>query len=121
MECYCGTKIPYKDCCEIYHKNGGETQTAEQLMRSRYTAFLLANGDYLMQTHHQSTRPLKEKKAIVKWSKSVKWLKLEVLEATIDTVNFKAYFIENGTTDVIVENSKFVKENNIWFYLGLAQ
>ena len=121
MNCYCGTNNPYKDCCGVYHKNGGKTKTAEQLMRSRYSAFVLANGDYLMQTHHKSTRPTQEKNALVKWSKSVQWLKLEVLEVTINTVNFKAYFIENGAPDVISENSKFVKENNIWFYLGLAQ
>ena len=50
-------------------------------MRSRYSAFVLANGDYLMATHHKSTRPIKEKKAIVKWAKSVQWLKLEILES----------------------------------------
>ncbi len=120
MNCYCGTKNTYEDCCGIFHKNGGKTTTAEQLMRSRYSAFVLANGDYLMQTHHKSTRPLKEKKAIVEWAKSVQWLKLEVVESTVDTVNFNAYFIENGTADVISENSKFVKESNTWFYLGLA-
>ena len=121
MNCYCGTKNTYENCCGIYHKNGGNTETVEQLMRSRYSAFVLANGDYLMQTHHKSTRPLKEKKAIVKWAQSVQWLKLEVLESTVDTVNFNAYFLENGTADVISENSKFVKESNTWFYLGLAE
>lgn len=90
-------------------------------MRSRYSAFVLAKGTYLMQTHHKSTRPIKEKKAIVKWAKSVQWIKLEILKSSNDTVSFNAYFIENGITDVICENSKFVKENNVWFYLGLAQ
>ena len=57
-------------------------ETAQQLMRSRYSAFVLANGDYLMETHHSSTRPIKEKKAIVKWAKSVQWIKLEIVETT---------------------------------------
>jgi len=51
-------------------------------MRSRYCAFVLANGDYLMQTHHTSTRPLTEREAIVKRAKSVKWIKLIILETT---------------------------------------
>ncbi len=118
--CYCGNDITYKNCCEVFHKNGGITDTAEQLMRSRYSAFVLANGDYLMATHHKSTRPIKEKKAIVKWAKSVQWLKLEILESTESTVKFNAYFFENGAPDHIAENSKFVKENNQWFYLGLT-
>ncbi|WP_246147033.1 YchJ family protein [Seonamhaeicola marinus] len=110
------------------HKNIAEAKTAEQLMRSRYSAFVLANGDYLMKSHHSTTRPVKEKKAIVKWAKSVEWIKLEVLETTRGTlhdtegtVTFKAYFYEKGKVDVIHEKSKFVKENNCWTYLGLSQ
>ncbi|MCR8667140.1 YchJ family metal-binding protein [Aestuariibaculum sp. M13] len=128
MNCYCGNNKPYNACCEVFHKNGGKTETAEQLMRSRYSAFVLANGDYLMLSHHSSTRPVKEKKAIVNWAKSVQWIKLEVQETSKGmatdnegTVTFDAYFFENGKVDVIHEKSAFVKENNIWKYLGLSQ
>lgn len=81
-----------------------------------------------MATHHKSTRPTKEKKAIVKWAKSVQWIRLEVLKTTKgrandleDTVTFNAYFFENGNVDVIHEKSAFVKENEQWFYLGLSR
>lgn len=128
MNCYCGNNKTYKSCCEVFHLNEGKTETAEQLMRSRYSAFVLANGDYLMATHHSSTRPLKEKKAIVKWAKSVQWLKLEVTETSKGTekdikgtVTFNAYFFDNGKVDIIHEKSAFVKENNQWFYLGLSK
>lgn len=127
MDCYCGSKKTYVDCCEIAHKNNGTTATAEQLMRSRYSAFVLANGDYLMETHHTSTRPIKEKKSIVKWAKSVQWIKLEVLNTskgqlndTEGTVTFNAFFYEKGKVDVIHEKSAFVKENEQWKYLGLS-
>ncbi|WP_396602695.1 YchJ family protein [Algibacter sp. R77976] len=127
MNCYCGSLIPYSNCCEKAHKNRAEAKTAEQLMRSRYSAFVLANGDYLMDSHHDSTRPTQEKKAIVKWAKSVEWIKLEVLETykgivsdTEGTVTFNAYFYENGKVDIIHEKSAFVKENGNWFYLGLS-
>ncbi|TYC09236.1 Sec-C motif domain protein [Bizionia gelidisalsuginis] len=121
MNCYCGTNKPYESCCEIFHLNGGQTETAEQLMRSRYSAFVLANGDYLMQTHHESTRPTKEKEAIVNWAKSVQWIKLEILETTKDTVEFNAHFSKKGKADCIYENSKFIKENTLWYYLGYAE
>ena len=127
MNCFCGNNITYQNCCEVYHKNGGKTETAQQLMRSRYSAFVLANGDYLMETHHPKTRPLKEKKAIVTWAKSVQWIKLEVLETskgtqndTEGTVTFNAYFYENGKVDVIHEKSTFIKDNNYWKYLGIS-
>ncbi|RED46464.1 SEC-C motif-containing protein [Winogradskyella eximia] len=128
MNCYCGTNKTYQDCCKVFHLNKGKTETAEQLMRSRYSAFVLADGDYLMATHHSSTRPIKEKKAIVKWAKSVQWIRLEVLETSKGSINdvegivtFNAYFFENGKVDVINEKSAFVKENNQWFYLGLSK
>ncbi|WP_418639630.1 YchJ family protein [Winogradskyella sp.] len=128
MNCHCGTTKTYQDCCEIFHRNNGKTETAEQLMRSRYSAFVIADGDYLMATHHSSTRPTKDKKAIVKWAKSVQWIKLEVLETSKGskddiegTVTFNAYFFENGKVDVIHEKSAFVKENEQWFYLGLSR
>lgn len=105
-----------------------EAKTAEQLMRSRYSAFVKADGDYLMQSHHASTRRIKEKKSIVKWSKSVEWIKLDVLETSKGTENdsegtvtFKAYFYDNGKVDIIHEKSAFVKEGNHWFYVGLSQ
>ncbi|HLV14505.1 MAG TPA: YchJ family metal-binding protein [Xanthomarina sp.] len=128
MNCYCGNNKTYKACCEVFHLNNGKTETAEQLMRSRYSAFVLANGDYLMQTHHRSTRPNSEKKAIENWAKSVEWIKLEVLETTHGlnndkdgTVTFNAYFYENGHVDVIHEKSTFIKENETWYYLGYAK
>lgn len=127
MNCYCGHNKPYKSCCEVFHLNHGKTETAQQLMRSRYSAFVLANGNYLMETHHSSTRPISEKKDIVDWAKSVQWIRLEVLEAnsglkdnTKGTVTFNAYFYEQGKIDVIHEKSAFVKENNQWYYLGLS-
>ncbi|WP_317132878.1 YchJ family protein [Pseudotamlana haliotis] len=105
-----------------------KAKTAEQLMRSRYSAFVLANGDYLIESQHSKTRQPKEKKAIINWAKSVQWIKLEVLETTKGqiedtegTVTFNAYFYENGKVDVIHEKSAFVKENNLWTYLGLSK
>jgi len=97
-------------------------------MRSRYSAFVLANGDYLMQTHHTSTRPLTEREAIVKWAKSIKWIKLIILETTKGlekdkkgTVTFNTYFYDAATIDVIHEKSVFVKEDGEWYYLGLSK
>ena len=128
MLCYCGNNKTYQECCKVFHLNDGKTETAEQLMRSRYSAFVLANGDYLMQTHHKSTRPIAEKEAIVKWAKVVKWIKLEVLKTTKGlkndeegTVIFNAYFNENGTNNHIHEKSAFIKENDTWYYLGYAK
>ena len=123
--CYCGSGISYKTCCAIAHNDIKKVKTAEQLMRSRYTAFVLCNIDYLMESHHSSTRPNHEKSEILKWAKSVKWISLEVLNCIkgtdLDeegTVEFKAFFNELNKDMVIHEKSKFVKEDGAWVYLG---
>lgn len=119
MQCPCNPNKKYSDCCLKAHQNINSVTSAEQLMRSRYSAFVLAKIDYLQISHHTSTRPSKkEKKEILKWTKSVDWLRLEVLNTTIDTVEFKAFFMENGKIDVIYENSSFIKEKNYWVYLS---
>jgi len=124
--CACGKQIEYKKCCGAIHQKVVLAETAEDLMRSRYVAFTLANGDYLMKSHHSSTRPLAEKKSIEKWAKSVEWLRLEILNTTAGlnnddegTVEFKAYFKTKGKVQFIHENSIFVRENNLWVYLGM--
>jgi len=125
QDCSCGSGKLYGDCCAIAHKSIELVATAEQLMKSRYTAYVLGNIDYLMKSHHSSTCPTNEKKEILKWTKSVNWLRLEVLNVTKGkisdyegTVEFKAYFEEGGVEAVIHENSKFNRENEHWVYLG---
>lgn len=128
MNCYCGNLKDYVNCCEKIHKDLANAKTAQQLMRSRYSAFVLANGDFLMKSHHSKTRPTSEKKAIVAWAKSVNWIKLEIIDTTMGlendtngTVTFNAYFYQHGKVDVIHEKSAFKKENKHWKYLGLSK
>ena len=125
--CPCGLVSSYEGCCAKTHQSLFNAKTAEQLMRSRYTAFTKADGDYLMKSHHSSTRPLSEKKSIVKWAKSVEWMRLEILNKTLgqesDTegsVEFKAYYKDKEEEQLIHENSKFVKEKGVWVYLGIV-
>ncbi len=124
--CPCGRLKQYVDCCQPIHNHLRKAETAEDLMRSRYVAFTLANGDYLLESHHSDTRNPKDKLVIQNWAKSVHWLKLEVLNTedgqvndAFGTVEFKAFFMENGKIDVIHENSTFKIENNRWVYYGI--
>ncbi len=117
MKCPCNPTKLYKDCCRKAHLDIRSVTSAEQLMRSRYSAFVLANIDYLQKSHHPKTRPnMLEKKEMLTWTKSVEWVKLTVLKSTENTVEFKAFFYENNSLNVIHENSFFAKENNHWVY-----
>ena len=127
MNCPCGNPKSYAACCQVAHQSITNVKTAEQLMRSRYTAFTMGNGDYLMQSHHSTTQPTQEKENIENWANSVVWLGLDVLHTTKGlatdnegTVEFTAHFLENGKPATIHENSKFIKENGLWMYLGIV-
>lgn len=55
--CPCGSGAGYATCCEPLHDGARDTATAEELMRSRYTAYAMGLADYLFRTWHPRTRP----------------------------------------------------------------
>ncbi len=123
--CYCKSNKAYLECCQPYHTNRIKPATAEQLMRSRYCAFVLALGDYLIETHASSTRSSVNKEELVSWANSVKWMKLEIIETlngkeneSTGIVEFKAHFKEKIFKRQIHERSNFIKENGEWRYLN---
>ncbi|NRA13177.1 MAG: Sec-C motif domain protein [Crocinitomicaceae bacterium] len=124
MKCPCGRNKEYEDCCAKPHHNLSNALTAEDLMRSRFTAFTKADGEYILLSHHSDTRP-ENSDTVVAWAKSMKWLKLEILNTTggdendsEGTVEFKAHYIDKGRRLFMHEDSKFVREYGNWVYLG---
>jgi SEC-C motif-containing protein len=116
--CYCGNNVSFQNCCEPYIKGIKNASTAEVLMRSRYSAFATGAANYLVNTTHISKRRFHNKKDILDWSQANKWLKLEVLATTENTVTFKAYYLdENLKAQVHYEHSTFKLENEKWFYV----
>jgi SEC-C motif-containing protein len=122
-KCPCGTNISYLDCCAKSHQSLSNAITSEQLMRSRYSAFVLSNGDYLMNSHHSMTRTRVNKNELVRWAKSMKWIKLEIVDTKdggVDDetgiVEFKAHFKNKGKKQVLHQRSKFVREFGNWVY-----
>lgn len=94
--------------------------TAEALMRSRFTAFCLQNGAYLLATWDVSTRP-----ALLDFSADdTRWLRLEIVGTqrgmaadSNGRVCFNAYFTQDGKEGVMNETSRFRKIANRWVYL----
>ncbi len=121
--CVCGSEKAAENCCLPILAGKRKAETALELMRSRFTAFTVANGDYLNSSHHPETRPVKEKKSIEDWAKSVQWIGLVILgtdfgEAPDNAgyVEFRAVYIEDGKLAEIHEKSYFRKEDGEWFY-----
>jgi len=116
--CYCGSAFLFEKCCNPFINGNQKAPSAEALMRSRYSAYVVQNADYLITTTHVSTQENFSKEDILSWSQQNKWQQLEVLATTETTVTFKAYFLdENLKAQVHFEHSVFKKENGIWYYV----
>jgi len=116
--CYCGNVKPFAECCEIFIKEIEKAPTAEKLMRSRYSAYATQAVDYLVNTTHVSKRKYHSKEDILDWSKSNQWIKLEILNSSENTVEFKAYYIDSELkAQVHHEKSTFKNDNGLWFYV----
>ncbi|MFW2178315.1 MULTISPECIES: YchJ family protein [unclassified Moraxella] len=115
LTCSCGSAIAYSDCCEPLHLGVTFAQTAEALMRSRYTAFVRHKIDYIVATTTPFQQALLDKTAIANWAEQTDWVKLEVIKHTPKMgkhhaqVEFKAYFNTAHGQDHHHELSSFVK------------
>ncbi|MFE3872615.1 YchJ family protein [Flavobacterium sp. ZS1P70] len=117
-KCYCGSFKTFKDCCEPFINESKKAPTALTLMQSRYSAYATLHVDYLMATTHFSKRKYHSKSEILNWAGSNQWLKLEIINATANTVEFKAYFLDRELQKQIHhERSAFICENGSWFYV----
>ena len=118
QSCFCGSAIPFTQCCEPILVGNQKAVTAEVLMRSRYSAYATHNADYLIATTHSSTRATHSKNEILYWATSNLWQRLEIIRVTTNTVEFKAfYFNPNKELQVLHEHSRFVEENGKWMYV----
>ena len=123
MICPCRTPddaAAYEACCGRYHTGDLHLQapTAEALMRSRYSAFVLDRLDYLLATWHPSTRPpnLEPNPAGLKWL-GLDLRRHRVVDADHATVEFVARSKLGGRAQRLHELSRFVREDGRWFYL----
>jgi SEC-C motif-containing protein len=119
LACPCGLGEDYDSCCGRYHR-GAPAPTAEQLMRSRYSAFAVGDAAYLLRTWHPSARP-----RTLELDPACQWTRLAVLETNggglfdaSGTVRFRAIYVLDGQRQVLAETSRFVREDRRWLYLG---
>ncbi|TNF68652.1 MAG: YchJ family protein [Gammaproteobacteria bacterium] len=121
--CPCKSKLNYDQCCKIAHDNHQSVQTAEQLMRSRYSAYVLKLVDYIVETTHPQKRSKNLYLEIAQWAEKPKWLNLEIMSKRFGQANdkvgfveFKALYLLDGKEQFMHENSKFKKFSNKWYY-----
>ena len=118
--CPCGTGAPYGRCCGPLHRGERPAVTAEQLMRSRYSAYAVGDGGYLLRSWGAATRPRH-----VAIDTETTWTGLRILATTggamLDadgTVTFEAHHRTADRDGVVRERSRFEREDGAWVYVG---
>jgi len=117
--CPCNSGAPYTECCDPLLSGSRSATTAEALMRSRYSAYVVRDVAYLLRTWHPSTRPLTIEPTTIP-----DWHGLHVIhtEKGMETddegvVEFEASSLSLEKIWRLHEVSRFVKENGRWLYV----
>lgn len=123
--CPCGSGNKYKKCCQVFHK-GKIPSNALELMKSRYSAYVVGDAKYIMKTTHINNPDftlLKEQweKDILEFCNGTRFEKLDIINF-IDAdnesfVEFKVTMYIKDKDSSFIEKSRFLKENNIWKYV----
>ena len=120
MNCPCNSGKLYEDCCQPFHQYNQQAPTAEALMRSRFSAFAIPNGDYLVETTLPSKRKLHNIDNLQEWGEINQWTGLKIVnKPSLNQVEFKAlYTDEKDQPQIHHELSKFEKVKERWYYVS---
>jgi SEC-C motif-containing protein len=118
--CPCLSGETYDECCGRLHRGVAHASTAEQLMRSRYSAFAVGDADYLLATWDSSTRP-----DDLDLDPALRWYRLDVLSTSgggrfdqTGIVEFRAFYRHPDANGSQHEVSHFAREGGMWRYVG---
>jgi SEC-C motif domain protein len=116
--CWCDSGRTVGRCCGPLLSRAATAVTAEALMRSRYSAYVIGDADYLLATWHPATRP-----NALDLDDARRWLGLTIKARDHGTeqdveghVEFVARFKIDGRGHRLHERSRFVREQGLWFY-----
>ncbi len=121
--CPCGSGIAYAQCCHPIIAGERPAATAEELMRSRYSAFARAQTDHLWESTHPDQRREDSRKTVRKWAEQSQWLGFEILSMSgggpgdeEGRVEFVAEYREKGVRKRHHELATFKKKDDRWYF-----
>jgi len=119
--CPCGSGKTYQACCEPLLSGERQAETAETLMRSRYTAYATRDSGYLLATWHEPTKP---ECLDLQGIQQPEWVSLDVLNISggraqddEGRVEFVAHYRMDGARGQLHEKSRFQRIDGRWYYV----
>jgi SEC-C motif domain protein len=125
-QCPCGNQDDFANCCQPLIRGDQVAKTAEQLMRSRYSAHAVARDeagaiDYLMQTWAPEQRAHIDRQAVSDWATTAQWLGLTIVshqpQGNTATVEFIARYSHEDQIQLHRELSHFCRKNDRWYFI----
>ena len=129
VPCPCGSGQHYAVCCAPLHQGLVMADTAEQLMRSRYSAFARGEVDYLIKTHlDRENSPARQRRDLRLNCRQTRWVELRIQAVQgggsgdlTGSVCFEADFKEAGQRRTLKETSLFERHDRLpegaWLYV----
>jgi len=121
--CPCGSGVAFANCCEPIIKGTRDSETAEELMRARYAAFVTHDIDFIVASTHTHSRKEIDLDFIREWSETSTWRGLEILDTKQVNdnkafVSFEARFTTQAGEDKLHrEKSLFEREDGQWRFV----
>jgi SEC-C motif-containing protein len=123
-QCPCCSGKLFSVCCSPFLNAEKLPETAVQLMRSRYTAYSLANINYIQQTMRGPAAENFVPEEAKQWAEQVTWRGLKIIDPgkqskdiEYDEVEFAAQYVAENFLYILQERSQFKKIDNHWFYI----
>lgn len=126
--CPCNSGKTWQSCCKPLIDGSRQASSAEQVMRSRYSAYTTSAIDYLLASTHPETRSLHKASEIKSWAESTDWRQLRIIHRMPDTTNnstadntnaeveFVAFYQQDGQLKQHHELSQFKKNADRWYF-----
>lgn len=123
--CPCGKGKNFEGCCHLAISGEQPAPTAKKLMRSRYTAYVLGEVDYLLSTLAPEMHQADEQSLIEEQITNTQWQGLIIVSAKRGSrkdsdgeVTFEARFKAGDESGVMRETSNFRRgEQQQWLYV----
>jgi SEC-C motif-containing protein len=116
-------KIEFKLCCEPILKGTKPAATAEELMRARYSAYVVDNMSFVEKTQIQIEGEEFNKEEASQWAQSSEWKGLKIHNSSkgkasdqVGHIEFSAFYNDKKTNTALEhkEKSVFEKTSEGW-------
>lgn len=116
-KCPCDHHQPYVACCGRFLEYKQTPQTAEELMRSRFSAYALGHYQYIIDTYSMKNIEDLNVQQLADDQADVEWKSLQIQGSIVpDQVEFTAYYRYQNRWYIMHERSTFIQQNGQWLY-----